>query len=256
MAKQGVKLHCYMDDYIVVASKSKGAAQFTLLCDLLKHLGLPLNQDKVTPPTKKLACLGIDIDINSNTMSIAQDKLQDIYEAYVQASNKTYLSRQAFQSLFGKLIYIHKCVKPSRIFINRILELFRKNNHCRKIYLNSEFHLEMLNIVIALRVWGPFWQHGSISVHCDNLGVVQVVKTGKTRDSFLALCIRNIWLLTSSYDIDLNVNHILGVNNVIADTLSRIYSDRPVNYDILLDLQQNYKWEKVFAGYFDLDTHL
>ena len=320
MAKHGVKLHCYIDDYIVVASKSKAAGQFTLLCDLLKDLGLPLNQDKVTPPTKKLTCLGIDIDINTNTMSIAQDKLQDIYEACVQASTKTYLSKQAFQSLLGKLIYIHKCVKPSRIFINRILELFRRNNHCRKIYLNSEFHkdlqwfltflptyngiayiiksdidevqslyldacltgmgavwrdrvyatpihncgylkltivhLEMLNIVIALRVWGPFWQHGSISVHCDNLGVLQVVKTGKTRDSFLALCIRNIWLLTSSYDIDLNVNHILGVNNVIADTLSRIYSDRPVNHDILLDLQQNYKWEEIFATYFDLDTHL
>ena len=85
----------YVFTRVVCYSVSKAAAQFTLLCDLLKDLGLPLNQDKVTPPTKKLACLGIDIDINTNTMSIAQEKLQDIYEACVQASNKTYLSRQA-----------------------------------------------------------------------------------------------------------------------------------------------------------------
>ena len=320
MARHGVKLHCYIDDYIVVAPKSKADAQFATLCELLKDLGLPLNRDKVTPPTKKLGCLGIDIDINTNTMSIAQEKLREIYEACIQASQKTHLSRQAFQSLLGKLIYIHKCVKPSRIFINRILELFRKNHHCRKIYLNVDFHrdlqwfltflptyngisyitksdvdevqslyldacltgmgavwrdrvyatpihncgdleltivhLEMMNIVIALRIWGQFWQHGSISVNCDNLGVVQVVKTSKTRDPFLALCIRNIWLITSAYDIDLNIKHIPGVKNVIADTLSRIYSDKPVNHNIFLELKQNYKWDRVFPSHFDLHTHL
>ena len=117
-------------------------------------------------------------------------------------------------------------------------------------------HLEMLNIVIALRIWGQFWQHGSISVNCDNLGVVQVVKTSKTRDPFLALCIRNIWLITSAYDIDLNIKHIPGVKNVIADTLSRIYSDKPVNQNILLELKQNYKWDRVFPSHFDLHTHL
>ena len=89
----------------------------------------------------------------------------------------------------------------------------------------------MLNIVIALRVWGYLWQHGSISIRCDNLGVVQVVKTSKTR---------NIWLLTASYDIDLLITHIPGSKNVIADTLSRLYSDKPVNHDLLIDLEQNY----------------
>ena len=57
-------------------------------------------------------------------------------------------------------------------------------------------HFEMLNIVIALRIWGHLWQHGSISIRCDNVGMFQVVKANKTRDPFLALCFRNIWLLT------------------------------------------------------------
>ena len=78
MAKKGVKMHCYIDDYIVVTSKLKATKQFSLLCDLLQELGLPLNENKVTPPTKKLTCLGIDIDIDSNTMSITQDKLETI----------------------------------------------------------------------------------------------------------------------------------------------------------------------------------
>ena len=117
-------------------------------------------------------------------------------------------------------------------------------------------HLEMLNIVIALQTWGHLWQHGSISIRCDNLGVVQVVQTGKTRDQFLALCVRNIWLLTASHDIDLVISHIPGSKNTIADTLSRLYSDKPVNSNIWTDLIHNYTWDRVPASYFDLDTHL
>ena len=44
-------------------------------------------------------------------------------------------------------------------------------------------HLEILNIVIALMIWGSLWSHSTITVHCDNLGIVFEVKTG----------IRNIW---------------------------------------------------------------
>ena len=81
-------------------------------------------------------------------------------------------------------------------------------------------HLEMLNLVIALRMWASNWCHYSITVYCDNSGVVFVVKTGKTKDPFLALCVRNIWLLTAHYDIDLNIVHIPGCHNTIPDTLS------------------------------------
>ena len=133
MAKKGVKLHCYIDDYIIVSSKHKALTEFTLLCDLLNELGLPMNESKLTPPTKELTCLGININIDTNTMSIAEDKLQAIYAECVAVNNKNSLSKHAYQSLLGKLVYIQKCVKPSRTFINRILDLFRKNSHLKKI---------------------------------------------------------------------------------------------------------------------------
>ena len=143
MTKKGEKLHCYIDDYIVVTMKLKATEQFSTLCDLLQELGLPLNIDKVTPPTRSLTYLGIHIDIDNNTMSIAQDKLEVIYEECLAVSNKNVLSKQAFQSLLGKLIYIQKCMKPSRIFVNRILELFRNNSHSRKIHLTPDFHKDI-----------------------------------------------------------------------------------------------------------------
>ena len=50
-------------------------------------------------------------------------------------------------------------------------------------------HREMFNILLALRVWGHYWRHSIIEMHCNNLAVVQVVATGKTKDLFVAACI-------------------------------------------------------------------
>ena len=74
--------------------------------------------------------------------------------------------------------------------------------------------------------------------------MVRVVETRKTKESLLALCVRNIWLLTASYDINLNFSHIPGFHDVIADTLSQIYSDKPVNANILTVLEANYIWKR------------
>ena len=302
MKKEGVNLRCYIDDYIAVLPRVEADHIFQRLCALLDELGLPINYDKLTPPTKKLSCLGIGIDIDNNTMSIAEDKLKEIYAECLNVSTKTIISKSHYQSLLGKLLYIHKCVKPARVFVNRILAAFRANSSLRSIHLTEDFHkdiqwflkflpayngvsyihkhlidvhqslyldasltgmdavwrdrvyatlihnladldlkiihLELLNIVIALRTWGHLWRHSVIKNFCDNLGVVQVVETGKTRDTFLGLCIRNIWLITATWDIQLQISHIPGVHNIIADTLTRVYSDKPVNLTLLQELQK------------------
>ena len=117
-------------------------------------------------------------------------------------------------------------------------------------------HLEMFNVLLALRVWGQHWRHSSIKIFCDNHSVVQVVKNGKTRDPFLALCIRNIWLQTAIYDVHLIVEHVAGKENRIADTLSRIHSNKLVDENILMHLVKNYHWERIFHSYFDLTLHI
>ena len=120
----------------------------------------------------------------------------------------------------------------------------------------SIVHLEMLNIVVAPRVWGHFWQHSLITIFCDNQAVVSVVDTSKTRDPFLGLCIRNIWLLTARWDIQLLVKHIPGNKNYIADTLSRVYSNRPINWSLWQDIQHNCIRDEINYSHFDLNLHL
>ena len=43
------------------------------------------------------------------------------------------------QSLLGQLSYIHKCVRPARVFLNRMLKLLRKNHDKVHIHLTPEF---------------------------------------------------------------------------------------------------------------------
>ena len=231
--------------------------------------------------------------------------------------SKKHTTKKALQSLLGKLVYVHKCVKPARLFINRMLTLLRKNGHRNKITLDRDFfkdlnwfltflpqfngitcinktvipedhtlhvdasltglggvwsnrvyaspiiqltyfdlkivHLEMLNILVALRKWKQFWLHSTVKNFCDNKAVVQVVESGKTKDPYLADCIRNIWLLTATYDINLMVQHIRGTHNVIADCLSRLYSDKPTDLHLINMLQENYVWDKVLTEDLKLD---
>ena len=52
--------------------------------------------------------------------------------------------------------------------------------------------------------------------------MVTVLKTGKTRDPYLAACACNIWYVSAISDVDLQYVHIRAVDNNVADVLSRL----------------------------------
>ena len=87
--------------------------------------------------------------------------------------------------------------------------------------LTSQAAGSELNILVAVRVWENVWKHQHILIKCDNQAVVSVLNSGKTQDLTLAAIARNIMMEISEQDIDLQVIHILRVENKIADLLSR-----------------------------------
>ena len=143
MKQNGYELVAYIEYYIGIAPASDAHSQFNFLSDLLTRLGWPINPDKQVPPSKALACLCIRVDISISSLSIDHSKLQSIHNECFQVSGKKYLSRKKYQSLLGKLIYLHKCVVPARIFVNRILDLFKNNFSKQKIYLTNEFFKDL-----------------------------------------------------------------------------------------------------------------
>ena len=292
----------YIDDLIYTGLPSNIHNSFQFLLKLLQELGLEISQKKLVAPHTTVVCLGIQIDTVSRTLSIPQKKLEDIVALCKSWVTKTYCSKRALQSLLGSLLYITKCVKPARIFLNRMLALLRDNYQVEKILLTQLFfqdlawfntflsafngvtyydkklasaqvhldacltglgghfdsmvyaleipigynnydicQLEMLNIVVALKIWANHWRNKKIHIYCDNIAVVQVMNTGRTRDSILATCARNVWLIAAMYNIEINFSHISGKSNIIVDLLSRWYMVLHPEQK-LTKLLPNYKW--------------
>ena len=102
-------------------------------------------------------------------------------------------------------------------------------------------HLEILNIVVALKVCAQYWANKRIKVHCDNMAVVEVLHNGRARDNILALLARNIWLICAMFNIHITVLHIPGRSNILAYLLSR-WQFSSENYEALLQLLSKPIW--------------
>ena len=270
----------YKDDLIYTGLSSNIHNSFQFLLNLLQDLDLEISHKKLVAPHTSVSCLGIEIDTVARILSIPQKKLLEIVHLCKSWTTKTYFCKKPLQSLLGSLLYISKCVKSARVFLNSMLALLRTNHNVDKILLNLPFfqdltwfntflcefngitydkkfpnalvhldacltglggyfdsmvyalnvpfgyngydicHLEMLNIVVASKIWASHWKDKKNQIYCDNMAVVQVLNTGKAMDSTLATCVRNIWLIAAMYNIEFLFSHISGHSNTIADLLS------------------------------------
>ena len=282
MHQKGYAMIDYIDNYVGFSVPSVTWESYDALTHLMRQLGLTVSEKKLVPPSTQVTCLGVLIDTVKGTIAIPPEKLEQINEAVSHWLTKDMASRRQLQSILGLLLYVHKCVKPACIFLNRMLELLRASHGSQKILLTPDFkrdlrwfdkflckyngismynhkkvdatlelddcltgfggccvnlvyhlpiergynnwtivHLEMLNIPIAVRLFQRQWASSRVLIRCDNEAVVSVLRTGKTRNPYLAACARNIWYVSATSDIDLQYAHIRGLDNKIADVLSR-----------------------------------
>ena len=80
---------------------------------------------------------------------------------------------------------------------------------------------ELLPIVIAAAIWGPYWQGRVVSGKCDNQAVVAVLATRTCRDQKLMHLLRCLFFFKASFQFTLVATHIAGSINHLADDLSR-----------------------------------
>ena len=182
-----------------------------------------------------------------------------ILEQYIQSALTnlfSYISFLAFihtqnASFSCKLLYIHSCVRPACIYVNRILGVLRNapvrgtiqlpqsslslqrvgGIYGTRVYtcpipsviqnLCSIVHFEAINIVLAIRTWHQHWANRSIIIWCDNWAVVNAFQSNRIKDIWLMAAVRIVWLYTAAFNINLQVKHIKGVQNTYADILSR-----------------------------------
>ena len=85
-------------------------------------------------------------------------------------------------------------------------------------------HLELLNVVVALKVWRTQWAGSRVRVWSDNMNACCAVQSGRSRDPFIQDCVREIFLYTAAFDIELYLLHKAGAELTRADALSRAHT--------------------------------
>ena len=241
MPRQGYDVVNYIDDFLGFGTPSVARQSFQTLIELMQELGLAISDKKLIHPTTQAVCLGVLVDTVSGTVSISPDKLTQVQQIVHEWSNKKTCIKQQLQSLLGLLLYIHKCAKPARYFVNRLLEMLRNANNpnsmvitddCKRdlawfrkfleqyngVSIYADFvvqldacltgmggcwknliyhlpiplgyksmgivHLEMINILVATKLFKNVWSGYKFLVQCDNEAVVSVLQTGRTQDPF------------------------------------------------------------------------
>ena len=81
--------------------------------------------------------------------------------------------------------------------------------------------LEMLTVLLGVRIWGQHCAGMRIQIYCDNEACVHVINSSKTKDPFLATCLRELWLEVARFGFELRAVHLPGVQNRVPDWLSR-----------------------------------
>ena len=80
---------------------------------------------------------------------------------------------------------------------------------------------EMFAIVAAALVLGTNWKGKRIIFITDNLPITEIWQSGSTPSTPIMSLVRNLFLIAAKLEFSVSLKHISGVNNPIADSLSR-----------------------------------
>ena len=80
---------------------------------------------------------------------------------------------------------------------------------------------ELLPILIASALWGHQWAKHRVHCLCDNEAVVAVLKSRTSKHPHLMHLLQCLFFIEACYDLEITCTHIPGLDNDLADNLSR-----------------------------------
>ena len=127
-----------------VAPKDLARDSYDFLGGLLSRLGLTESSAKAIPPGTVVSCLGVQFDTVNMTMSVPPSRLAEITSLLASWRIRKSCTKTALQSLVGKLMFVAKCVRQSRIFVSRILDVLRSiQSPTHHVRLTAEFRKDI-----------------------------------------------------------------------------------------------------------------
>ncbi len=81
---------------------------------------------------------------------------------------------------------------------------------------------EMFAVVLLSCTFGHSLHNQSVTMFVDNMGMVQCINSGRSKDPSIMGLIRALYYYTSIYHVNYNSVHLYSVDNDSADALSRL----------------------------------
>ena len=117
----------YADDFCGCEIElSRAELSFATLGQLLFDIGLNESKSKASPPAQVMTYLGVSFNTIDMCMHVDADKLVELKVEISKWVNKTVAKKCEIQSILGKLLWVSKTVRYSRVFVCRIISEVRK----------------------------------------------------------------------------------------------------------------------------------
>ena len=118
----------YIDDSVAIAPSHLADYQFSQFVSLCKKLGITLSETPghLVPPSSRCTALGLEYDLDLNTISLPADKVSSLLEMLHAWLSKESASEKELASFAGRLIYAAGVISSGRLFLNRVLATKRR----------------------------------------------------------------------------------------------------------------------------------
>jgi len=121
----GFTADVYLDDFYGAEESTRSTEAYNTLQSLFDQLGLQSSPEKDCFPSTNMVCLGIEVDTVNFSLSVPQERVDDLLQELATWKSKALYSVKNLQSLLGKLSFVTACVQSGRIFMSRLLNNLR-----------------------------------------------------------------------------------------------------------------------------------
>ena len=136
----------YVDDFVSICTRRQAQHLWDSFIQMLHKLGLKPSQTPghICPPSTRFVGLGIQFDLEANTISIPIQKVDDITALLQLWRFRLSASLRDLQVLLGKLLHVCRVVRSGRLQLSRMLETLRR---CAQkgapVSLDNNFFLDL-----------------------------------------------------------------------------------------------------------------
>ncbi len=86
-------------------------------------------------------------------------------------------------------------------------------------------HLELINTLVGIRLFAAMFKQQMVLVKCDNSSAMSILCMGRAKCPIMLAIARAVWYCTARYNFSVKVKYIAGVDNILADALSRMHKN-------------------------------